>query len=47
MNDTRPADLIAHIRQAALDAQSFVINFDREQFEVDKKHSRQLYTVCL
>ncbi len=37
MTDTRPQDLIAHIKQAALDAQIFVNGIDREQFEVDKK----------
>ncbi len=37
MTDTRPDDLIAHIKQAALDARSFVKNMDREQFESDKK----------
>ncbi len=37
MTDTRPQDLIAHIKQAALDAQIFVNGIDLEQFEVDKK----------
>ena len=37
MTETRPQDLIGHIRQAALDAQSFVIDLDREQFETDRK----------
>lgn len=37
MTDSRPFDLIAHIKQAALDAQSFVSDMDREQFDSDKK----------
>lgn len=37
MTETRPQDLVTHIRQAALDAQSFVTDMDREQFEGDKK----------
>lgn len=37
MIDTRPQDLLAHIKQAALDAQSFVAEMSREQFEADKK----------
>jgi len=37
MTDTRPQDLLAHIKQAALDAQHFVAEINREQFETDKK----------
>jgi len=37
MTDSRPFDLIVHIKQAALDAQSFVSDMDREQFDSDKK----------
>jgi len=37
MTDTRPLDLLAHIKQAAIDAQRFVAEANREQFEADKK----------
>lgn len=37
MTDTRPQDLIDHIRQAAFDATMFVSGMDRIQFESDKK----------
>lgn len=37
MTESRPDDLIAHIRQAAADSQSFVRDMTREQFESDKR----------
>lgn len=37
MTESRPSDLLAHIKQAALDAQSFVSDMDRGQFEADKR----------
>jgi uncharacterized protein with HEPN domain len=37
MTDARLLDLIAHIKHAALDAQSFIEGTSRERFETDKK----------
>ena len=37
MTETRPQDLVSHIKEAALDAQSFVKDMDRDLFEGDKK----------
>ena len=37
MTATSPQDLLAHIKQAALDAQQFVAEMNQEQFEADKK----------
>jgi len=37
MTESRPDDLIAHIKQAALDAQMFVRDMEREDFERDRK----------
>ena len=37
MTQSRPLDLIAHIKQAAVDAQSFVKGMDRDEFDADKR----------
>ena len=47
MTDARLLDLIAHIKHAALDAQSFMAGTSRERFETDKNPNKQSYTVCL